>query len=63
MTVAGGVLLPGGLGMSAAEQLRDLSHAVRRLTPDRRDPERYFLDKDSIAKALVRLAHKLEGWS
>ena len=47
--------------MSAAEQLRDLSRQVRRLVPDRRDPERYHLDKDASAKALVRLARRLEA--
>jgi hypothetical protein len=46
--------------MSAADQLRDLSRQVRRLVPDRRDPEWYFIDKDAIAKALVRLARALE---
>ena len=43
-----------------AQQLRDLSRAVRRLNPDRRDPETYHVQKDAIAKALIALAHKLE---
>jgi hypothetical protein len=47
--------------MSAADQLRDLSRQVRRLVPDFRDPKGYHLDKDAIAKALVRLAWRLEA--
>jgi hypothetical protein len=47
--------------MSAAEQLRDLSRQVRRLVPDRRDPERYHIEKSEIAARLVRLARKLEA--
>jgi hypothetical protein len=43
-----------------AQTLRDLSRAVRRLNPDRRDPETYHVQKDQIAKALVALARKLE---
>jgi hypothetical protein len=43
-----------------AQTLRALSRAVRRLNPDRRDPETYHLQKDAIAKALVALARKLE---
>jgi hypothetical protein len=43
-----------------AQTLRDLSQAVRRLNPDRRDPEIYHLQKDEIAKALIALARKLE---
>jgi hypothetical protein len=46
--------------MNTADQFVDLSRAVRRLSPDRRDPERYLVDKDAIAKALVCLARQME---
>jgi hypothetical protein len=46
--------------MNAADQLRDLSRAVRRLSPDRRDPERYYIEKSEIAARLSALARKLE---
>lgn len=46
--------------MTAAEQLRTLAQDVRRLSPDRRDPERYFETKSEIEQKLRRLARELE---
>ena len=37
--------------------LLQLAARVRRLCPDRRDPERFHVEKDAIEKALRRLAH------
>lgn len=45
---------------SQADRLRDLARSVRRLTPDHRDPEKYHVDKDSIAVELGRLAREIE---
>jgi hypothetical protein len=51
----------GGVDVTPdAQQLRALSQAVRRLNPDRRDPESYHVEKDAIAKALIALARKVE---
>lgn len=44
-----------------AEQLRDLARRVRALSPCRRDPERYHLEKDEIEKELARLARAAGG--
>ncbi|MGH7104448.1 MAG: hypothetical protein ACREFJ_18880 [Acetobacteraceae bacterium] len=43
-----------------ADELRDLASMVRRLGPDRRDPERFFMDKDDAAKRLAMLARRVE---
>lgn len=40
--------------------LHQLAHAVRRLTPHHRDPERFHLDKDNIERTLRRLARQAE---
>lgn len=37
------------------EALADLARRVQRLTPDRRDPERYHVEKSEIAAAIRRL--------
>jgi hypothetical protein len=42
-----------------AERLDDLARRVRRLSPDRRDPERYHLDKSEIERDLRRLAREV----
>lgn len=46
--------------MQLAEKLHHLAHAVRRLSPDHRDPERFHLDKSEIERTLRRLARKAE---
>jgi hypothetical protein len=43
-----------------AEELRQLSRAVRRLRPDHRDPERWHVEKDAIAARLADLSARLE---
>jgi hypothetical protein len=43
----------------AAERLDELARRVRRLSPDRRDPERYHLDKSEIERDLRRLAREV----
>ena len=43
-----------------AQQLRDLSRAVRRLGPDHRDPERFHVEKSEIAAKLMKLADLAE---
>lgn len=44
-----------------ADLLLELARQVRRLTPDRHDPERFHLDKSEVERALVTLARDLEG--
>ncbi len=43
-----------------AAELRELAHRVHRLAPDRRDPERYHVDKSEIAAMLRQLAARIE---
>jgi hypothetical protein len=43
-----------------AEQLRELSHDVRRLCPDHRGPEDFHIRKSEIAARLADLAERLE---
>jgi hypothetical protein len=40
--------------------LHALAHAVRRLSPHHRDPERFHLDKSEIERKLKRLARQAE---
>ncbi len=46
--------------MSAAGQVRDIARQVRRLSPDWRQPERYFERRDEIERELKRLARLIE---
>lgn len=46
--------------MTAPATLSTLAARVSRLSPDRRDPERWHLEKDDIAKTLRRIARDLE---
>lgn len=46
--------------MTAAATLSTLANRVSRLSPDRRDPEQWHLEKDDIAKALRRIAREIE---
>jgi len=39
--------------------LTDIADAVQRLTPDRRDPERFHAEKSEIVAALRRLAREI----
>ena len=41
-----------------AEKLRELSRDVRRLCPDRRDPEDFHIRKSEIAAKLAELAER-----
>lgn len=41
-----------------SEQLRDLARRVRHLSPCRRDPERYHVEKDEIEATLRRLSQE-----
>jgi len=42
--------------MTDTEILADLARRVARLSPDRRDPEKYHMEKSEIAAALRRIA-------
>lgn len=44
----------------AAERLTELANRVRRLSPDRRDPERFHLDKSEIERGLRQLAREVQ---
>lgn len=46
--------------MTTALLLRDAAKRLGRLTPDWRDPERYFANRDEIERDLRRLAKHLE---
>lgn len=48
-------------GEAATTDLWDLADRVRRLAPDRHDPERFHADKDAVVDDLRRLARRLEG--
>lgn len=43
-----------------ASTVRQLARDLSRLSPDWRDPERYFLNRSEIERALQRLAKDLE---
>lgn len=42
-----------------SDDVADLVIAVQRLTPDRRDPERFHIEKSEIVAALRRLAKEM----
>lgn len=42
-----------------AVQCELLAHALQRLAPDRRDPERYHLDRAELVSKLRRLGRRL----
>ncbi len=46
--------------MAPAHRVRDLAREIGRLTPDWRDPERYFENRSEIEHKLKRLARELE---
>jgi hypothetical protein len=46
---------------SGSVELLALSRAFLQLGPDRRDPEKFFLDKSEIAYRLKKLARKLDA--
>lgn len=46
--------------MNAAPRLADLARRVGRLSPDWRNPERYFADRSEIERELRNLARQLE---
>ena len=41
--------------------IRDVARRLSRLSPDWRDPERYFHNRDEIERELKRLARELEA--
>lgn len=43
-----------------ADELLDLARLVRRLLPDRRDPEAFHVAKDEAAARLAALARRIE---
>jgi hypothetical protein len=43
-----------------AHTLRELAREVARLSPDWRNPERYFENRSEIERALHRLAKQME---
>jgi hypothetical protein len=46
--------------MAETQELRDLAQNVRRLGPDRRNPERFHVEKSEIAAKLMMLADLAE---
>jgi hypothetical protein len=46
--------------MTPASTARQLARDLSRLSPDWRDPERYFANRSEIERALQRLARQLE---
>ncbi len=44
-----------------AGELRDLARRIDRLTVSRRDPERFFVERDELAAALRARADRLDG--
>jgi hypothetical protein len=47
-------------GATPAEAAAAIARLVERLTPDRRDPERFHLEKSEAIRACRRLARLLE---
>ncbi len=43
-----------------ADELRRLAGLARRLLPDRRDPERFHLERDHLERRLAALARRVE---
>jgi hypothetical protein len=46
--------------VTSPDTLHTLAARVSRLSPDRRDPERWHIEKDDIARKLLQLARSLE---
>jgi hypothetical protein len=46
---------------STAIELTELARLARRLSPDCRDPERFHIERDELAKRLAQLARRAEG--
>ena len=42
-----------------ADALHELARMVRRLSPDRRNPERFHEEKSEVAACLIRIANSL----
>lgn len=57
--VSAGTALPAGDRL--AVELTELARLVRRLAPDRRDPERFHVEKDEAARKLAMLARRVEA--
>jgi hypothetical protein len=50
----------GARMMTEAQLILELAGRVRRLSPHHRDPERFHLEKDEIARQLQRVARRCE---
>ncbi len=48
--------MPHATNASPIQVLEEVANRVRRLSPDRRDPERFHIEKDELAAELRRLA-------
>lgn len=55
----GGKLETGNCPGNSAGKLSEIAGQVARLSPDRRDPERFHLDKSEIVASLRRLAREI----
>ncbi len=44
-----------------AEELRELARRAQRLTVSRRDPERFFVEREEISAGLRRMADSIDG--
>lgn len=44
-----------------AQRLQDLARRLRRLRPDHRNPERYFLEKAELEHEMASLARQVAG--
>jgi hypothetical protein len=53
--------ISGSPGRDLAEHLRDIANRVQRLGPNRRDPERFHVDKAELVAELRRLATNCTG--
>ena len=57
-----GLEVGGAMTLTAeAQQLHDLSRAVRRLRPDWQHPERYFEQRSEIAAQMTAIALRMEN--
>ena len=45
--------------VSPSDALHELARMVRRLSPDRRNPERFHEEKSEVAASLIRIAKSL----
>ncbi len=48
------------MSAAASTVARDVAWRLRRLSPSHRDPERFHIEKDALARRLELLARRLE---